>query len=108
MTDQPLFELPFEEILRRTAERTSYPGGGAASAMACASAAPLIAMAGRFTGDAAAEMVVQAEDAMAELAGLAQADADAFGELLCCRSTTDVRWSLRSTNVNCSSTCHSN
>jgi len=82
MTDQPLFELPFEEILRRTAARTSYPGGGAASAMACATAASLVAMAGRFTGDAAADAVAQAETAIDELAALAQADAEAFGELL--------------------------
>jgi formiminotetrahydrofolate cyclodeaminase len=82
MTDQPLFALPFEEILRRTAARTSYPGGGAASAMACATAASLVAMAGRFTGDAAADAVARAETAIDELAGLAQADAEAFGELL--------------------------
>lgn len=82
MTDQSLFELPFAEILRRTAARTSYPGGGAASAMACASAASLIAMAGRFTGEPAADAVERAEAAVGELAELAQADADAFGELL--------------------------
>ena len=82
MTDRHLFELPFDEILRRTAARTSYPGGGAASAMACASAASLVAMAGRFTGEPAADAVARAEAAIGELAELAQADADAFGELL--------------------------
>ena len=82
MTDHPLFELPLAEILRRTAARTSYPGGGAASALACASAASLIAMAGRFTGDAAVEAVGLAEAAIDELADLAQADAEAFRELL--------------------------
>lgn len=85
-----LFELPFEEILRQTAARTSYPGGGAASAMACATAASLIAMAAGFTdhasrdatAEAAAGAVARAETAIDELAGLAQADAEAFGELL--------------------------
>lgn len=82
MNDRPLFELPFDETLRRTAARTSYPGGGAASAIACATAASLVTMAGRFTGDAAAKAVARAEVAIDELAGLAQADAEAFGELL--------------------------
>ncbi len=82
MTDRPLFELPFDEILRQTAAPTSYPGGGTASAMACATAASLITMAGRFTGDAAAEAVARADAAIDELANLAQADAEGFGELL--------------------------
>ncbi len=82
MTDHSLFELPFAAILRRTAARNAYPGGGAACAMACASAASLVAMAGRFTGDAAADVVGRAEAAIDELADLAQADAEGFGELL--------------------------
>jgi formiminotetrahydrofolate cyclodeaminase len=82
MTDQGLFALPFDEVLRRTAARSSFPGGGAACAMACALAASLVAMAGRFTGDAAAHVVGRAEAVVDELAVLAQEDAEAFGELL--------------------------
>ncbi len=81
-TTPALFTLPFDEILRRTAERTAYPGGGAASAMACSSAASLVAMAGRFTGEVADVAVMEAEAAIEELRGLADADAAAFGELL--------------------------
>ncbi len=81
-TTPALFTLPFDEILRRTAERTAYPGGGAASAMACSSAASLVAMAGRFTGEVAGAAVEEAEAAIEELRGLADADAAAFGELL--------------------------
>jgi formiminotetrahydrofolate cyclodeaminase len=84
---EALFGLPFEEILRRTAERTAYAGGGAVSAMACASAASLVAMAARFTGEAAVLALTDAEAAIVELRGLADADADAFGELL-------VAWKL--------------
>ena len=82
MSSHALFTLPFDEILRRTAERSPYPGGGAASAMACSSAAALVAMAARFTGDAAQEAVTAAEAAIDELRQLADADADAFAELL--------------------------
>ena len=90
-----LFALPLDEILRRTGEQTAYPGGGAASAAACASAASLVAMAARFTGDAAdhavigaaIEAVIEADAAIEELRGLADADAAAFGELL-------AAWSL--------------
>lgn len=82
MTTQPLFTLPLDEILRRTSQRTAYPGGGAASAAACASAAALVAMAARFAGSSSSGVWGEAEAAIAELAELADADADLFGELL--------------------------
>lgn len=81
MTDDHLFALPLEQVLTRTAERTAYPGGGAACAAACASAAALVAMAARF-GDEPATVVAEAEAAVTELGRLADEDAEAFGELL--------------------------
>jgi formiminotetrahydrofolate cyclodeaminase len=77
-----LFHRPFDEILRRTSERTAYAGGGAVSAMVCASAASLVAMAARFAGESASAVVEDAEAAIGELQALADADADVFGELL--------------------------
>jgi formiminotetrahydrofolate cyclodeaminase len=82
MSTEPLFTLPFETIVRRTSERTTYPGGGAACAMACASAASLVAMAARFTGEGAAQALATAESAIQELRHLADEDAAAFGKLL--------------------------
>jgi formiminotetrahydrofolate cyclodeaminase len=79
---EQLFSLPFAEILRRTSEKTPFAGGGAMSAMACASAAALVAMAARFTGDIAVPALEEAEAAIAELRALADADAESFGELL--------------------------
>jgi formiminotetrahydrofolate cyclodeaminase len=81
VTDDHLFALPLEQILTRTAERTPYPGGGAACAAACASAAALVAMVARF-GDEPATLVAEAEAAVIELGRLADDDAEAFGELL--------------------------
>ena len=81
MTDDHLFGLSLEQILSRTAERTAYPGGGAACAAACASAASLVAMVARFS-DEPASVVAEAEAAVAELGRLADEDAEAFGELL--------------------------
>jgi formiminotetrahydrofolate cyclodeaminase len=77
-----LFGLPFAEVLRRTSERTPYAGGGAVSAMACASAASLVAMAARYAGDNWSPLVADAEAAITELESLADADAEVFGELL--------------------------
>jgi methenyltetrahydrofolate cyclohydrolase len=79
---QSLFTLPFETILRRTSERTAYPGGGAASAMACASAASLVAMVARYTGEAAAVAVTDAESAIEELHHLADEDEVGFADLM--------------------------
>jgi methenyltetrahydrofolate cyclohydrolase len=80
-----LFALPLDEILRRTSEKSPYAGGGAACAMSCASAAALVVMAARFAGDDAAPLLADAEDAVAELKELADADADAYGALLLAR-----------------------
>jgi formiminotetrahydrofolate cyclodeaminase len=82
MSTDPLFTLPFETILRRTSQRTAYPGGGAASAMACASAASLVAMAARYTGDVAAHAVTDAESAIDQLHHLADEDEAGFTELM--------------------------
>jgi len=79
---ESLFTLPFETILRRTSQRTAYPGGGAASAMACASAASLVSMVARYTGEAAAHAVTDAESAMEELQHLADEDEVGFAELM--------------------------
>lgn len=79
---ESLFTLPFETILQRTSQRTAYPGGGAASAMACASAASLVAMVARYTGEAAAHAVTDAESAMDELQHLADEDEVGFAELM--------------------------
>jgi formiminotetrahydrofolate cyclodeaminase len=77
-----LFDLPFAKVLRRTSEKTPYAGGGAVAAMACASAASLVAMAARYAGEALDPLVADAEAAIAELESLADADAEVFGELL--------------------------
>jgi len=82
MSTESLFTLPFETILQRTSQRTAYPGGGAASAMAVASAASLVAMAARYTGDDAAHAVTDAESAIDALQHLADDDELAFGELM--------------------------
>lgn len=82
MSTESLFTLPFEMILRRTSQRTAYPGGGAASAMACASAASLVAMAARYTGDVAAQAVTDAESAIDELHRLADEDEVGFAKLM--------------------------
>lgn len=82
MSTESLFALPFEMILRRTSQRTAYPGGGAASAMACASAASLVAMAARYTGDVAADAVTDAESAIDKLHHLADEDEVGFAELM--------------------------
>jgi formiminotetrahydrofolate cyclodeaminase len=79
---EPLFSLPFSEILRLTSERTAFAGGGAVSAMACASAASLVVMAARYTGENAVPALKETEAALGELRELADADADSFGELL--------------------------
>jgi formiminotetrahydrofolate cyclodeaminase len=79
---ESLFTLPFETILARTSQRTAYPGGGAASAMACASAASLVAMVARYTGEAAAHALTDAEAAMEQLQHLADEDQVGFAELM--------------------------
>ncbi len=82
MSSPPLFSLPFDEIVRRTAEHSAYPGGGAAAAMACSSAAALVAMAARYTGTVADPARSSAEAAIDELHRLADEDADVYGALL--------------------------
>lgn len=82
VSGEPLFSLPFSEILRLTSERTAFAGGGAVSAVACASAASLVVMAARYTGEAAVPALKEAEAAIPELGELADADAESFGDLL--------------------------
>jgi len=82
MSTESLFTLPFETILRRTSQRTAYPGGGAAAAMACASAASLVAMAARYTGEVAAVAVTDAESAIEDLQHLADEGEVGFAELM--------------------------
>jgi formiminotetrahydrofolate cyclodeaminase len=79
---EKLFALPYIEVLRRTSQKTPYAGGGAVSAMACASAASLVAMAARYAGDNWSPLVTDAEAAITELESLADADAEVFAELL--------------------------
>jgi formiminotetrahydrofolate cyclodeaminase len=74
-----------EEFLDAVAAETPAPGGGAVAAVVAATAAGLVAMAGRFSlerwHDAAA--VVERADALRRrLAPLAPADAQAFEEVL--------------------------
>jgi formiminotetrahydrofolate cyclodeaminase len=82
VSTEPLFSLPFSEILRLTSERTAFAGGGAVSAMACASAASLVGMAARYAGESAVPALEETEAALGELRELADADAESFGQLL--------------------------
>lgn len=78
-------DLPFEELLSRTAAKEPAPGGGSVAAMTTAFAAALVAMAARFASAQMAEGPAMAEraDALRHRAGrLAEEDAAAYGEVL--------------------------
>ncbi len=82
MSDEPLFSLPYDQLLGLTAERTAYAGAGTVLALTCASAAALTAMAARFAGTLGEPVLAEVEEMTPELATLADLDAEAFGELL--------------------------
>lgn len=71
------------EFLDDVAARTPAPGGGAVTAVAVSFAAALVTMAARFADPPAAEAVAErGERLRAEVAPLADADADAYGAVL--------------------------
>lgn len=71
------------EFLDDVAARTSAPGGGAVTAVAVSAAAALVTMAARFADGPAAEALVErGERLRAEVAQLADADADAYRAVL--------------------------
>ena len=74
-----------DEFLEAVAAETPAPGGGAVAAVVAATAAGLVAMAGRFSltrWDDAAAVVERADELRRRLAPLAPADAQAFEEVL--------------------------
>lgn len=76
-----LLHLSVGGLLERVAARTPAPGGGAVAALAGASAAALVAMAARFSGQPAE----RAEELRARLEPLADADAAAYTAVLAAR-----------------------
>ncbi|MCT2584204.1 cyclodeaminase/cyclohydrolase family protein [Actinophytocola gossypii] len=74
-------QLSVGGLLERVAARTPAPGGGAVAALTGASAAALVAMAARFSGEPAD----RAEALRAELEPLADADAAAYTAVLAAR-----------------------
>jgi methenyltetrahydrofolate cyclohydrolase len=70
------------EFLEDVAAKTSAPGGGGVASVSIALAAALAGMTARFSeklGDEANRLAAQADALRAEVGGLAQADADAYG-----------------------------
>lgn len=76
-----LLHLSVGGLLERVAARTPAPGGGAVAALTAASAAALVAMAARFSGEPAA----RADELRARLEPLADADAAAYTAVLAAR-----------------------
>lgn len=76
-----LLHLSVGGLLERVAARTPAPGGGAVAALTAASAAALVAMAARFSGESAD----RAEELRAHLEPLADADAAAYTAVLAAR-----------------------
>ena len=76
-----LLHLSVGGLLERVAARTPAPGGGAVAALTAASAAALVAMAARFSGESAD----RAEELRAQLEPLADADAAAYTAVLAAR-----------------------
>ena len=76
---------PLCAFLDQIAAREPAPGGGAAAAMTVAMAAALVAMAARFSAshlDSAADLCTHAEMLRARVAPLAQADANAYQQVI--------------------------
>ncbi len=86
MSEPALSALSVDEFRQALAARTSAPGGGAASAVVVSYAAALAAMAARFgPGGAADGTAARADTLGARAAGLADADAAAYGDFLSAR-----------------------
>ena len=70
-------------FLEQLAARTPAPGGGAAAALVCAMAAGLVEMAAAFDSSGQLDGVGERAHALGgQVAGLAEADARAYGEVL--------------------------
>ena len=78
-----MLEQRVDEFLDAVAAKTSAPGGGGVASVSIALAAALAGMTARFSekklGDEATRLAAQADALRAEVGGLAQADADAYG-----------------------------
>jgi formiminotetrahydrofolate cyclodeaminase len=79
-----LLELTVHEWLEALGEQGPAPAGGSAAAVAAAMAAALVAMAARLSDgwDEAGGVASQASSLRTRLAGLAQVDAEVYGETL--------------------------
>jgi methenyltetrahydrofolate cyclohydrolase len=78
-------DLPVGAFLDQVAARTPAPGGGGAAAVTAALAAGLAAMAARFSAaqlPEAGDLAMRADELRAQVAGLADADADAYRGVL--------------------------
>jgi methenyltetrahydrofolate cyclohydrolase len=71
-----------EEFLAAVAARRPAPSGGAVAAITVAAAAGLVAMAARFSPDGASGFAEDADAVRLAATDLADADADAYGEVL--------------------------
>ena len=85
-----LTDLSFHELTRRLASSDPAPGGGSASALGGAMAAALVSMVAELTRDneRAQQLGAAARVRLAELADLAQADADAYAAVVSARRMT--------------------
>jgi methenyltetrahydrofolate cyclohydrolase len=84
MPGPSLLDLTVRELLDAVAARTSAPGGGAAAALTAALAAALTGMAARFAAPEPLppDITARADELRARAAGLADADAAAYGAFL--------------------------
>ncbi|HEX4360315.1 MAG TPA: cyclodeaminase/cyclohydrolase family protein [Pseudonocardia sp.] len=86
--DRPLRDYSLEEYLAAVAARQPAPSGGAVAAVTVASAAGLVGMAARFSGELAgtsispAELATEADGLRAAVLELGDADAVAYAEVL--------------------------
>ena len=78
-----MLDKSVSEFLDDVAAKTSAPGGGGVSSITIALAAALAGMTARFSekklGDEADRLAARADELREEVAGLAQADAEAYG-----------------------------
>jgi len=86
--DRPLRDYSLEEYLAAVAARQPAPSGGAVAAVTVASAAGLVGMAARFSGELAgtsispAELATEADGLRAAVLELGDADAAAYADVL--------------------------
>lgn len=83
-----MLEKTLRGFLEEVAARTSAPGGGAVAAVVTAIAAALVEMAAQFSSkhwDDAGEAAARARELRARAAPLAQADAEAYEEVIAAR-----------------------